>query len=526
MRRYALYEMRRAGVPIDMKWRTPCLWFNLAEACLVPIAILALDPARGLGAPTVAASLDELEQTVRKLDPGGTALLADGVFPSERPICIEAKRGTAEAPIIVRAAHQGGARITGSAGFAIKSCEHLVIEGFVLENDADKPGVLLENCRHVRVTRNLFRLRERAKPRHMEHWLYVAGDRSGENRIDHNHFFRKVNSGSPVFLRGDDEALVCSERDRVDHNHFSDVIYANGENGHETIRTGSNDLGATGRSSYSIIEYNLLERCSGETEIMSLKSSDNIVRHNTLINCRGAICLRLGNRNTVEGNFILADEGERGCGGVKLYGFDHRVVNNYLSGLTGKWHDSPLALVPGSLDTPTTENYGKKYHSQTCAAPTRAWIAFNTWVDCGPLQFGFKSDGIRVHPPNACVFANNLVMRTRPQTSPLVNLEAVRALETHGNIGYGGDAPASDPWSGWSGRSNPQLRLDAEGRGLWHLTAASPCIDAASPEGMTVAEDVFGRARANRPDIGAEEFGAGDIRRRPLTPADVGPDAR
>lgn len=91
---------------------------------------------------------------------------------------------------------------------------------------------------HVRVTRNVFRLRERAKPRHMEHWLYVIGDKSGDNRIDHNRFCRKVNSGSPVFIRGDDATLACSERDRVDHSQCCDVVYVNGDDGHETIRTG------------------------------------------------------------------------------------------------------------------------------------------------------------------------------------------------------------------------------------------------------------------------------------------------
>ena len=41
---------------------------------------------------------------------------------------------------------------------------------------------------------------------------------------------------------------------RVDRNHFRDVFFANGENGHETIRTGGNDLGASGRSSFTIID--------------------------------------------------------------------------------------------------------------------------------------------------------------------------------------------------------------------------------------------------------------------------------
>ena len=260
--------------------------------------------------------------------------------------------------------------------------------------------MLLENCHHVRVTRNTFRLTERAKPRHWEHWVTVEGARSGENRIDHNLFERKVNRGSPVFVRGDDDTLVCSQRDRVDHNHFRDVIFANDENGHETIRTGGNDLGASGRSSFTTIEDNLLQHCSGEDELMSLKSSDNTVRRNTLLNCRGAICLRLGNRSVVSDNFVIGTEVGPGLGGVKHYGYEHRVFNNYFVGLTGRRHEGPLALVPAMMDTPTTDKIGKNYDDNTAVPPTRCWIAFNTWIDCSPLEFGFPKveKGARVCP--------------------------------------------------------------------------------------------------------------------------------
>ncbi len=75
-------------------------------------------------------------------------------------------------------------------------------------------------------------------------WVYVIGDRSGHNRVDHNLFEQQRNRGSMLFIRGDDKALAPSQHDQVDHNHFRDVIDAAGANGHETLRTGSNDLGA------------------------------------------------------------------------------------------------------------------------------------------------------------------------------------------------------------------------------------------------------------------------------------------
>ncbi len=428
------------------------------------VSLAALPWARGIaaeaetGAPLTVGSLAGLEEVIRGLRAGVTVLVSDGSYETKRPVRIEGKRGAAEAPIVLRAEHRGRATIGGAAGFVIKDCEHLVLEGFVFTDDADQQAVLLDNCRHVRVTRNTFRLAERARPRRMEHWVYAVGGQSGHNRIDHNRFERKVNAGSPVFVRGDDATLVCSQHDRIDRNHFRDVIYANGENGHETIRTGGNDLGASGRSSFAVIEENLLERCSGEGEIMSLKSSDNVVRNNTLLNCRGAICLRLGNRNVVSGNFIIATDGEPGRGGVKLYGFDHRVFSNYFLGLTGAKHEAPLALLPGTLDTPTTPDIGKNYRDLTTAAPTRAWIALNTWIDCAPLQFGFKQDKERTCIPTDCAFVSNVVVRTKPQSLPLVNLELVRNLRAYDNLGYMSEPVPRNEWSGWFRFEHLRLR--------------------------------------------------------------------
>jgi hypothetical protein len=483
--------------------------------------------------PLTVGSLAELERATRGLGPAVTVLVSDGTYETAKPMRIEGKRGTTEAPIVLQAEHRGRATIGGAGGFVVRDCEHLVLEGFVFTHDADQQAVQIVNCRHVRVTRNVFRLSERAKPRHWEHWVTVDGARSGQNRVDHNLFERKVNRGSHVFVRGDDTALVCSQHDRIDHNHFRDVVFAKGENGHETIRTGGNDLGASGRSSFTTIEENLLERCSGEDEIMSLKSSDNIVRGNTLLNCRGAICLRLGNRSVVSGNSIIATDGEPGRGGVKLYGFEHRVFNNHFLGLTGRRHEAPLALVPGTLDTPTTGNIGKKYDNMTSAAPTRCWIASNTWIDCAPLQFGFKQEKERPCIPTDCIFVSNVVVRTKPQSLPLVNLEPVRNLRAHDNLGYVCGPPPSGEWSGWFRFEDSRLRRtnntpkpltasdvgpDANDAGqkpalwavyyAWYQTAGGPhgkssmwTVDDANKTPRSKAQPLIGYYDSDNPDV-------------------------
>ena len=49
----------------------------------------------------------------------------------------------------------------------------------------------------------------------------------------------------------------------------------------------------------------------------------------------------------------------------------------------------PLQL---GLSVPAIPGIPKENDDMTSSPPTRCWIAFNTWVDCSPLQFGFKQE--------------------------------------------------------------------------------------------------------------------------------------
>ena len=50
-------------------------------------------------------------------------------------------------------------------------------------------------------------------------------------------------------------------------------------------------------------------------------------------------------------------------------------------------------------------------------------------------------------------------------------------------------------------------------------------MNAAVETTPAISDDIFGRARTGQRDIGAEEFSQEKLPRRPLTAADVGPNA-
>jgi hypothetical protein len=69
---------------------------------------------------------------------------------------------------------------------------------------------------------------------------------------------------------------------------------------------------------------------------------------------------------------------------------------------------------------------------------------------------------------------------------------------------------------------NPTMA--AEG-GLMRLTASSPAVDVADPAYFPfVVDDIDGQPRTTA-DIGADELSTAPVLRRPLTTADVGPEA-
>src|SRR5690606_7963466 len=83
----------------------------------------------------------------------------------------------------------------------------------------------------------------------------------------------------------------------------------------ETLRVGTSHYSLSNSS--TIIENNVFDRCDGEVEIISIKSGANIIRNNLIFESKGAVVLRHGNKNIVEGNVFLGN-GVDHTGGIRV----------------------------------------------------------------------------------------------------------------------------------------------------------------------------------------------------------------
>jgi poly(beta-D-mannuronate) lyase len=466
---------------MDPKWRRRAIIAAVATAAVgVPVA-LAWPSLAATTAPRVlsASSVATLSSAVAQARPGDRVMVADGVYAT--PVKI-ANSGTAAAPITIAAQNAGKATITSANGFQLAGAKHVVIAGFTF---ADQGGLDVPvTAAAVRVTRNTFGSNKSGA------YLSVSAD---DTEVDHNTFQNKRTAGVYLQVNGPG-AHGMAQRVHVHHNYFFNHQFK-GANGGESIR-----FGLSGRqhgSAHGLIEYNLFEKADGDSEAISVKSSDNVVRYNTLINTRGTISLRHGWNTLVEGNFVIG-----GRSGIRFFGNNHTIINNVVQDTDGQ----PLEVGGGEIrdDTRSTTAHEAADH---CI------VAFNTLQKASGnvVVYGHKPV-----PASDIMLADNIVLGTGGR---LVDTFRATRLSFEGNIASGGTGLPSTGFR----TVNPQL---TRGPGnLLRLSAGSPAINAAVGSYPQVTLDMDGVARTGAKDVGADEFSAGGTLRRPLTTADVGPKA-
>ncbi|GAA3115570.1 poly(beta-D-mannuronate) lyase [Kribbella aluminosa] len=465
-----------------------------AAAGTLPAAPGTLPAAPG---PTgrLVHSLDELRAAIAAAKPGTVVTVANGTYEVTSPIAITGTRGTCDEPVVVRAESVGGVVLTGEQSFVLSASSDVTISGFAFRGQTTTFDVP-PDCRRIRLTRNDFQLAD------VEglHWVMIRGDHT---EFDHNEFHDKSKLGIYLGIEGagTDQMAVGVH---IHHNYFRDHTFP-GDNGGEPIRLGVSPRALS--TAAAVVELNLFERCNGDPEAVSVKSSGNTVRHNTFRDSMGGIVLRHGNGTRVDGNYLLS-----GQNGIRIYGNDHLIVNNYLERIS----NAGVVLGSGSV----RDHYpGEPSKSRTGNdAPDRVRIALNTVLDC---ESGIVGESHRTLPPLDCAVTDNLLVA---DSGELVNMPFQDGITWAGNIHWGQGTDGNAPAVAFT-RVDPRLAAGTDG--VRRLTSGSPAINAASRAYPDVPRDLDGDHRTGRAaDVGADEYSPRRPAYRPLTPVDVGPHAR
>jgi hypothetical protein len=454
----------------------PLLMLALAAGCRAPRPPVQPGPD-GCGR-SVAVEPAGLAAAIAGARPGDCLVLADGAYTFPR-LGVAA---TAEAPVVIRAAHRGKA-VVNAGSIDFHEAAHVTVEGLLFTSSGN---ITFNDSHHCRLTRCRIQPDERKDV----DWVDIRG-RSHHIRVDHNDFGPKRVMGNMVMMDGAGGQVV--QYNQIDHNYFHDITYGGG-NGWETIRMGLSGLAPS--KGFNVLELNLFRETAGDPETISIKSSDNVLRYNTLRSNPGELVLRHGNRNQVYGNYILG-EGNAKAGGMRICGADHRIFNNYIAGVKR----GPAIFLEGG-DGDGTDVPGKQHYRVY-----RTQVVNNTVVG-SHIQVG------GAHPlvPIDCTVANNLV------EGDGIREDGAQGTKYAGNIVSGGGLT----------RAQNEIRVADPGLvevdGLWRIKAGSPAIDASAPGFDYVREDIDGQPRA-KADVGADELSTAPATNRPLTERDVGPDA-
>jgi poly(beta-D-mannuronate) lyase len=343
----------------------------------------------------LVSNKQQLQEALAKAQPGDTILLEKGRW-NNVALAIETS-GTKEKPIVIAAAAPGTVQFTGNS-FVRFGSNHVVVSGIQFVDGYAEKGAVVEfrknneqlanNCRLTNCVINDYN-----KPGRFdnENWIVLWGQ---YNRIDHCTIGGKLTGGTTIIVELNDERSQQNHHE-IDSNYFNGRLPL-GSNGGETIRVGVFRYAST--ASRTNIHHNYFESCSGEVEIISIKSGDNLINNNTFYSCEGALVLRHGERNTVTGNIFIGNYIPY-TGGVRIINPGHTVKNNLFLELAGERFHSAFSVlngVPNSLPNRYVQVKDVE-------------IAHNTFVDCKSIAFGAGKDPERTAAPEKVVFRNNLI---------------------------------------------------------------------------------------------------------------------
>ena len=473
----------------------------MSRSLLTILLLLAtcVTPRPANGRDFLARNSSEMKDVVRQLQPGDSVVLADGTW-QDADLLLEAG-GTAEDPITLRAATPGQVKMTGHSRVRLAG-QHLVVSGLRF-HEAWHESALVEFRKDSKKAAEDCRLTDCAildcNPLRSDRGFKYVSVYGHRNRVDHCRLEGKRNEGATLVVWLDDGPADH----RIDHVHFGPRPRL-GKNGGETIRVGDSTTSMV--AARVIVEKNYFEECSGEVEIISNKSCENIYRHNTFVRCEGALTLRHGNRCLVEGNYFLG-EGRRHTGGVRIIGQGHRVVNNYFADLQGNETRAANSMMNRNPESPLEGFFQVR----------ELLVAFNTLVGCPwnmAIGLGDKEDGA-ILAPQDCVVANNLFVVRKGQ---LLDLQT----EPEGFVWQGNLVEAASPIPEMIGRKVADLKLRLADDSVWRPSADSPAAGTAQGELPLVTEDIDGQPRPEPKDVGCDQSSVSGARRGPLTAADVG----
>ena len=508
------------------------------------LTILIIFISNNLLAQQYFNNASALESAVNNATNGGVFIVTNGTY-NDFDFTIQ-NSGTSSSPIIIKAESVGGVELTGESHVVFKKSAHCILEGFDFDAECDETLVKLEGCHHIRITRNEFELTTTESIK----WVFIGGvwnDNvypfqypSHHNIIDRNVFKNKNTPGHYITIdgshddTGSDEIYYQSTYDIIRLNHFIN----NGPravNEQESIRIGWSEMSLS--NGHTLVEQNLFEDCDGDPEIISVKSCNNIIRNNTFRSSYGTLSLRHGNNNLVEGNYFFGENKAVGTspagsslytGGIRTYGANHTIINNYMEGLNGTRWDAPITLTLGDAINGQSSNLSKHFRAENVV------IAHNTLVNnVHGIEIGYDNNNQYSKDLSNITIANNIITGSENGLVEIVDInnDQGNKITWEDNLFYptGNAVVLQGATSTSFDTTNakilpPHLAFDSINN-VYSATDSTPVF--LTYNGVSILNDIQGEPRPSNSNPGADHYLLNSTATLfgPLSAIDVGPGA-
>lgn len=330
------------------------------------------------------STIDDLNELLNSGDvQGGDEIIVSGDGDiSIKDTCFDAQ-------VLIRAESVGSITLETAA---ISNSQNITLQGFVLGPNDASTLLKIVNSKNIKVLRNTFDHKDITDGQ----TSVVLTESSEEISIAYNEFLDKnivvededgqINSGSYIKFQYDDDTETMTTNAHIHHNYFKNIVpyvkegntTPEGDSDREAIVFG--DSGSQDVETNHLIEYNLFEDTDGENEIMTVKTSNNTFSNNTFLNSMGSLSFRLGHDNKAENNYFygtgnstLVTDANYETGGIRVYGANHTVSNNYMENLSGTSWRSPILIDSGDVSDSSNGNSHE--------APTNVTVTDNTLVN-------------------------------------------------------------------------------------------------------------------------------------------------
>lgn len=365
-----------------------CIAFSACSSSPVEETVVQQEPGKETSKVYTISSAAELNALT--LQPGDKVVMKSGDWKSQF-INFKAK-GTAEKPITLVAEAKGSVILSGNSNLKIDG-EWLVVDGLSFKNGfslKDDVVIFSKIASNSRLTNTSIEDYNPSDKTIDYKWVSLYGV---NNRVDHCSISGKTHQGTTLVVWLDDR----KNYHQIDHNYFGPRPDL-GVNGGETIRIGTSTYSMN--DSYTTVENNIFDKCSGEMEIISIKSGYNKILNNLFYECVGTVTFRHGNHSEVSNNYIIGNN-VANTGGIRIIGENQKVLGNYLYKVAGTTLRSAISIM-NALEKPELNEYWQVKNAlvqdNIIVNPREAFV------------LGAGKDAIKTLAPDGVNISNNYII--------------------------------------------------------------------------------------------------------------------